>query len=152
MTEYALLIGGQFVETRQYGERPVNIPHKSVAWYPVTREVGETFDGVQDDAYIIRRLPPVPASISDRQFFQQLAVSGVISEAEALDAVKTGDLPAPLMALVDQMPDEQKFSAKMLLCGATTFQRHYPLTEQLAQAMGYSAREIDDLFRAAGQL
>ncbi|ETR75851.1 hypothetical protein X566_17985 [Afipia sp. P52-10] len=28
--------------------------------------------------------PPVPTSISDRQFFQQLPTDGVISEAEAL--------------------------------------------------------------------
>lgn len=152
MTEYALLIADEFVETRQYENRPEDIPHKNVAWYPVTRETGETFDGVVEDAYVIRRLPLVPFSISDRQFFQQLAIAGSITEEEALEAVKTGGLPPTLMALVEQLPEEQKFSAKMLLCGATIFQRRHPLTEQLGQAMGYTSRQIDDLFRAAGRL
>lgn len=152
MTEYALLIGGEFVETRRYDERPPHLPHKSVEWYPVAREVGEEFDGVVDDAYIIRRLPPVPLAISDRQFFQQLAIIGIISEDEALEAVKTGELPNALMALIDQLPEEQIFSAKMLLCGATQFKRGHPLTDYLGAAMGYTPRQIDDLFRAAGAL
>ena len=39
---------------------------------------------------------PVPDIISDRQFFQQLAILGLINEAEALAAVGPGTMPATL--------------------------------------------------------
>lgn len=94
--------------------------------------------------------PPVPESVSDRQFFQALALGGMISEAEALAAVQTGALPAPIAAIIDAMPDQ--FSARMLLSGATTFERRHPLTDALAAALGYSPAQTDDLFRAAAAL
>lgn len=94
--------------------------------------------------------PPVPSSVSDRQFFQALALGGMISEAEALAAVQTGALPAPIAAIVDGLPDQ--FGARMLLSGATTFERGHPLTDALAAALGYSPVQTDDLFRAAAAL
>lgn len=94
--------------------------------------------------------PPVPESVSDRQFFQALALGGMISEAEALAAVQTGALPAPIAAIVDAMPDQ--FAARMLLSGATIFERRHPLTDALAAALGYSPAQTDDLFRGAASL
>lgn len=93
---------------------------------------------------------PVPESVSDRQFFQALALDGMISEAEALAAVQTGALPAPIAAIIDAMPDQ--FAARMLLSGATTFERRHPLTDALASALGYSPAQTDDLFRVAASL
>ena len=158
MNEYALLIDGEFVETRHFDERPPHIPHKQIEWYPVVREYGEPGSSLENDTWFIRTVdpstlpPPVPQTISDRQFFQQLAISQIITEAEALAAVKTGDLPASLQALVDAMPEQARFNAEMLLSGATTFSRNHPLTTALGQAMGYTSDQIDDLFRAAGAL
>ena len=43
----------------------------------------------------------VPREISRRQFFQQLALEGVVTEAEAKAAVKTGDLPAVLSGFTE---------------------------------------------------
>ena len=158
MTEFALLIGGQFRETRNYEMRPENIPHKAVQWFPVIREYGEPGEGVEGDAYVIRVVdpatlpPPLPPQISDRQFFHVLALNGSITQKEALAAVKTGYIPATLMALVNALPDDQRFNAEMLLSGATVFERTHPLTNSLGAAMGYSPDQIDDLFRAAAQL
>ena len=53
--------------------------------------------------------------MSDRQFFQAIAVLGKIEPAEALAAVKTGDIPAALLAFVNDLLSEQKFAAEMLL-------------------------------------
>jgi hypothetical protein len=94
--------------------------------------------------------PAMPESVSDRQFFQALALGGMISEAEALAAVQTGALPAPIAAIVDAMPDQ--FPSRMLLSGATTFERRHPLTDALAAALGYSPAQADDLFRVAAAL
>lgn len=93
---------------------------------------------------------PVPPEISDRQFFQALALAGLISQAEALAAVQTGALPAPIAAIVDGLPDQ--FGARMLLSGATTFERANPLTDALGGALGYSPAQTDELFRAAAAL
>lgn len=94
-------------------------------------------------------VPYVPQVISDRQFFQQLAVQGVITQDEALAAVCTGTLPASLAALVSALPAEQQFGADMLLKGAVQFDRSHPLVPALGQAFGWTAAQLDALWTAA---
>ena len=96
--------------------------------------------------------PPVPQSISDRQFFQQLAVQGVITQVEALSAVKTGTIPAALQTLINGLPPDQQFGANMIVSGATTFERNNPLTIAIGTAYGWSSDQINALFRAAAAL
>jgi hypothetical protein len=99
-------------------------------------------------------LPPdaVPSEISDRQFFQQLAIDDVISETEAEDAVATGTIPAAMLALIEALPQELRFGARMMLKGATVFERHHPLTVTIGTLYGWTDQEIDDLFQAAAAL
>jgi len=97
---------------------------------------------------------PVPVSlppISDRQFFQQLAILALISEDDALLACE-GKIPASLDALVDTLPQGQRFAARMFLKGATEFKRDHPMTAMLGAAMGWSDEQIDQLWAAAIQL
>lgn len=101
--------------------------------------------------------PPVPPApqlvISDRQFFQQAAIEGYISKADALAAVQTGFIPGPLQAIVDQIADaDEKFAAQMLLSGATIFYREHWLTDQIGLAMGMTPEQIDAFFTAASTL
>ena len=97
--------------------------------------------------------PPVPQSISDRQFFQQLAVQGTISQDEALSAVKVGHIPAPLQSIVDAIVDPSRaFAAQMLLSGATTFLRDHPLTIAIGAAQGMTPVQIDAFFQDAAAL
>ena len=97
--------------------------------------------------------PAVPVSISDRQFFQQLALVGTITHAEALAAVKVGTVPAVLQGFIDAISDPaQKFSANMLLAGATVFERDHPLTEAIGAAQGMQPADIDAFFTAAAAL
>lgn len=95
---------------------------------------------------------PVPAEISDRQFFQQLAVQRVITQDEALAAVKTGDIPAALQRVIDGLPPGQQFEATMIVSGATTFQREHPLTVAIGSACHWTSDQIDALFQAAAEL
>lgn len=53
MTEYALLMDGEFVEIRPFEERPEDIPHKGVVWYEVVRGVGDTFTGLANGKWYI---------------------------------------------------------------------------------------------------
>lgn len=96
--------------------------------------------------------PPVPGSVSDRQFFQALALGGMITEAEALAAVQTGALPPAFEAFVAALPSGEQFGARMALSGATIFRRDHPLTAAFGAASGKSPAEIDDLFRLAASL
>lgn len=95
---------------------------------------------------------PVPAEISRRQFFQQLAIAKIISQDEALAAVKTGDIPAALLGFISALPDAARFNAEMLLSGATVFERNHPLTEAIGTAQGMTSAQVDDFFRAAAKL
>jgi len=95
---------------------------------------------------------PVPLSISDRQFFQQLAIAGTITQAEALAAVRTGTLPPVLAGLISCMPADQQFGAEMMLSGATAFQRNNTLTNAIAALHGMTTDQIDAFFVAAGRL
>lgn len=91
--------------------------------------------------------------ISDRQFFQQAAVMGLITRQEALDAVKTGAIPTALQTIINAIPDtDAQWAATMLLSGATTFQRHHPFTEAVGQAMAMTSEQVDLFFLAAGAL
>lgn len=96
---------------------------------------------------------PVPASISDRQFAQGLALKDIISREEALAFVRTGTMPDALKALVEGIPDEgTRFSVEMLVSGATVFERHSPFVDQLASGYGWSPQQTDEFWRFCGGL
>ena len=94
----------------------------------------------------------VPEEISDRQFFQQLAVDAEITEEEAEDAVASGTVPAALLAVVNQLPADQRFAARMFLKGATVFKRSHPMTAVIAAAKGWSSSRVDALWTNASAL
>ena len=97
--------------------------------------------------------PVIPEEISDRQFFQQLAIMQVITTVEALAAVKTGEIPAALQAFIATIEDEgQRFAAEMTVSGAVTFRRSHPLTQMLAAGMGWTSEQVDGLWAAAAEL
>lgn len=93
-----------------------------------------------------------PVSISDRQFAQGLAAAGLITEAEAENWVDPGTVPGSAMALVAGLPEGDQFAARMLLIGATQFERSHPLTLVLAGAYGWSEGETEDFWRACAAL
>lgn len=95
---------------------------------------------------------PVPAAISDRQFAQQLAVLGTITEAEALAWAARGELPDAIEGAIAALPEAERFAARMLLASATTYERAHPLVPALGGLLGYDEAEIDDLWRAAAAL
>jgi len=109
----------------------------------------------EDKALVTRVTPsiPVPEEISDRQSFQGLALQGVVSQDEALSAVKVGSIPAALQSFVDAITDPvQHFDAEMLLCGATVFKRSHPLTAQFGAAQGWPPEQIDAFWRVCAEL
>lgn len=109
-------------------------------------------EGNQPNPYV-QPPTPVPQQISDRQFFQQAAIEQLITQDEALAAVATGTIPAVLQTIVDGITDPaEQFAAKMLLSGATVFERQHPFTEAVGAALGWTSAQIDAFFTAASAL
>lgn len=100
-------------------------------------------------------MPPphaVPLEISDRQFAQQLAILGAITEAEAIGWAARGDLPVAMETAISALPEGDRFAARMLLSSATTYQRAHPLVSALGGLLSYDAQAIDDIWRSAALL
>lgn len=95
--------------------------------------------------------PPIE-DISDRQFFQALAIRGEITEDEALDAVGPGIIPPAMDALIDQLPQEQRFAARMLIRGATRYERQHPIADLIRGLYGWTAEQADDFWHFAATL
>lgn len=123
---------------------------------PVDAQARDIYDDLVATGVVVEPYAPpaplVPVAISDRQFFQQLAVMGAITQDEAIAAVATGTIPATLDGFVATLPQEQQFAARMLLKGATVFERNHPMTQLLAQGMGWTAEQLDALWTAAAVL
>ncbi len=118
--------------------------------------IGGTYiDGVYAPpvATPVEPLPPVvPATISKRQFYQQAAVDGFITTNEALAAVTTGAIPEALDTFIMSLPQGDQFGARMLLAGATEFQRNHPMTTAIAAAWEMDSAATDQFFTAAAAL
>jgi len=116
-------------------------------WKVIMQEHGIT----TPDAYVAPPAP-VPEIITDVQFFTALAHAGSISEAEAIAAVATGTIPAAILAAVNALPADQRFTAQMKISGQTQFMRASPIVAALGQALDWTPEKIDDLWRTASAL
>jgi hypothetical protein len=104
-------------------------------------------------AGLVLPAPPFePQSISDRQFFQQLAVQNLITQAEALAAVTTGTIPSAMQTFVNQLPVDQQFDATMKISGAREFLRSDPLVAAFGKMHDMSPGDIDGLWINASRL
>jgi hypothetical protein len=133
--EYALLINSELQETRNYDERPENIPHKNVEWYPVKREEGEDFQGVEDDFYVFRTTPAVviPEGVTPRQ--ARLALNAIDKLDEVNAAVAQADKS---FQIAWEFSNEVK--------------RYDPGVLAIAEIVNLSSQQLDELFLAAKDL
>lgn len=81
---------------------------------------------------------PVPEAISRRQFGFGAVMVGKMTQAEALAFVNSGTLPAAVEAIVQSLPADQQFAARMSLA-SNEFHRHNPATLMFLPLM-----QIDD--------
>ncbi|MFC5423056.1 hypothetical protein ACFPOB_26250 [Bosea eneae] len=116
----------------------------------VLNEVGDLID--IDPGAPVEPLQFDPAAISDRQFAQQLAVLDVITEAEALAWAARGDLPEAMETAIGQLPEGERFGARMLLSSATTYEFAHPLAAQLGALLGFDEPTRRDFWVAAAAL
>lgn len=98
--------------------------------------------------------PDVFGPITPRQFFQALALPpyGIITAQEALDAVKTGEIPAVMQLVIDALPADAQFNATMLIAGGQQFNRADPLVAIFGGSQRMDATAIDAFWLFARSL
>jgi hypothetical protein len=96
--------------------------------------------------------PPVPSAVSRRQLLIALTAAGLITEAEALAAAKTGDVPAAIDTVFAKLPKEDALAARITWATMTQVERDHPLVQAIIDAQIAPAEQVDALFRAAAQL
>lgn len=111
----------------------------------------------QEEAEFLLSLTPnvfadVPSVISDRQFYQQLAVENFINNDEALAAVMTGTIPGVIEGFINALPEDQQFPVRMLFSGATEFKRSHPLVDAIAAYINLPEGWVDEFFTKAAKL
>jgi hypothetical protein len=79
------------------------------------------------------------------------SIAGIVTQDEAL-AANAAVIPPPLLDIIDEMPADQQFSIKMVVSGATMFERQNPLTISIGTAYGMTSDQIDAFFLAASLL
>lgn len=148
--------GDAFIEIRDVGPEPIPVKQSRVKTFEEIKPdlvEGETYGDFTDQimATKVKRtwsvvpIPVViPEVISDRQFFQALAQPPfeLITKEEALAAVKTGDIPPAMSALIARLPEDARFGAEMLLSGATEFRLSNPLVTTFAAAFSINAETL----------
>jgi hypothetical protein len=88
--------------------------------------------------------------VTRRQFYQQCAVEGWTTQDSALAAIQSNTIPPEIESVINSMTDpNQQFQAKMAICGALQYDRYDPLLIEIANALGKTSEEVDNLFRNA---
>jgi hypothetical protein len=96
--------------------------------------------------------PPVPETVSRRQLLIALAAAGLITEAEALAAARTGEVPTAIDAVFARLPPEQALAARITWATMTVVERDHPLVHAVIDARVATAEQVDALFQAAAKL
>ncbi len=121
----------------------------------ITDPITGAYEDVEEEVEAIVFPVVIPQVISDRQFFQQLAVMGKIPKSEALAAVKTGTIPTDLQSIINLIADDDlKFEADMLLSGATQFYRDNAFVSMIGAMLDppMTSADLDQFWLAAAQL
>lgn len=110
---------------------------------------GETWVEIGDDeAEAIRKeseVRPLP-TLSFAQLLTGLVSEGWITEAEGNDWL-AGTLPAPIAALIDTLPLDQRFAAKARAIRPSEVLRNDPLVVSMGTSTHKTDAEMDDFFR-----
>ena len=111
------------------------------------QEVRALTPGQEAALQAVRNSLPVP-DISFSQLLIGLVGAGWITEAEG-NGWLAGTLPPPVLALINALPENQRFAARARALRPSVVVRSDPLVNALAAAQGKTAAEMDAFFRTA---
>lgn len=88
----------------------------------------------------------VVPNISPRQLMIGLAEEGLITEEEAIAYAENRAEPAQVTQLINSLPEEQRFRARMTWKTMIMVERANPLVDGLATIAGKTSEEVNELF------
>jgi hypothetical protein len=119
-------------------------------------------DGIERDmtevevAEFLESLPqptlPAPIVLTNRQLFAALALTGFISEAEALAAGRTGAVPALVDAVFASLPAQDAFLARLTWATMREVPRDHPLISAMVDANLATSEQVDGIFTLGASL
>lgn len=144
-----------------FGTIDVEINHPVYGWIPFTADPADT--GAQFDvaalvveveaAGPVPDAPAPPPAQTTQITFAQLLIGLVaeewITEAEG-EAWLTGTPPAPVIALIGQLPQAQRFAAKARAIRPSIVLRSDPLVIALGTMQGKTPAQLDAFFNTYG--
>jgi hypothetical protein len=84
--------------------------------------------------------------ITNRQLFAALALTGFITESEALAAGRTGEVPAAIDAVFGVLPEQDAFLARLTWATMREVTRDHPLIGMMIAANLATAEQVDAIF------
>jgi hypothetical protein len=97
-------------------------------------------------------LPPKPIVLINRQLFAALALTGFITEAEALAAGRTGAVPALVDAVFASLPAQDAFLARLTWATMREVPRNHPLIGAMVDANLATSEQVDGIFALGASL
>ena len=98
--------------------------------------------------------PPEPPiiTLTNRQLFAALALTSMITQAEALAAGRVGEVPAAIEAVFNTLPPDAAFMARLTWATMREVPRDHPLIAALVAAGTATAEQVDALFTLGSSL
>jgi len=159
--EDGTIIGAGYMATEaialdlERGERITEIkPRENFDWRgfkvdPSTHELVES-DPIPEEPQFKDYAPPQIKPVTDKQFYLKAAFRGMISQDDALKAVQTGFIPAPMQAYIDNIQEPDiRYAATMLFAGETTIYFQHPLIQGFFMDQGMDAEAMELFFKEA---
>ncbi len=97
-------------------------------------------------------VPPAPITLTNRQLFAALALTGFITEAEALAAGRTGAVPALVDAVFASLPAQDAFLARLTWATMRDVPRNHPLIGAMIAANLATSEQVDGIFALGASL
>jgi hypothetical protein len=98
------------------------------------------------------QLPPAPIVLTSRQLFAALALTGFITEAEALAAGRTGAVPAVVDAVFASLPEQEAFLARLTWATMREVPRDHALISAMIAANLATTEQVDGIFALGASL
>jgi hypothetical protein len=89
---------------------------------------------------------PPPITLTNRQLFAALAITGMITQDEALAAGRAGAVPAAVDAVFASLPEQDAFLARLTWATMREVPRNHPLIAALVAADVATDQQVDAIF------
>lgn len=122
-------------------------PYHVVQADPLFEEVAAAADGLDlPPEPMPDALPSGPVVLTNRQLFAALALTGFITEAEALSSGRTGAVPSAIDNVFAALPDQDAFLARLTWATMREVSRDHPLIASMIAANLATEEQVDSIF------